>query len=405
MSADPFSFFRPLKHPIIFIRLQARFSGIPYPADLPFSFRYNYFTFDPDSRSFVCPLCRDCCNCSVCMRKRNLAHLLQPGKTGIRTKSLQINVKEQGKGDMTVQAWIDKAIEDRVGAPFDRVRLVAQATDVVSPDMPEEEVIVVVRPARKTQRSKKHALARAEEGESQRLVVKLKAPKSNDSLHRTEKVKEVDSDGDTVAGWSDEETGGIEQTTAQSSLTSISNSPSPVPARFAFPTRPSLALHSTNDYLSSIAGPGYMLPADGPYRLDSLDSTMPVPLDGDAHSPHMNPLTTPQSNTNHHVTVPRHALHADDLLYQSYPSKSSPKVKRLPAEDPLCLAEPHRPEQISSAWQSNRVHFNHESHHHLMPSYAYEDYTSSYSPASMFGPSTGYGTAIQTPIAPTPELS
>ncbi|ORY34354.1 hypothetical protein BCR39DRAFT_517877 [Naematelia encephala] len=220
--------------------------------------RYSYFEFDPESRSFICPLCKDCCNCSNCIRKRNLAHLLGPTGKGIRTKSLSVRIRKETNEAITVQAWLEKAVEDRVGVPFDRVRLVDQATDVISPELPPDETQV---PQTTPKGKKKRKLAGSREGgtkakkkrtEQTDLVVKLKLPPDLSAPEqRPSKVKEVDSDGDTVGGWSTDDDGPAKA--ASSSFSSLT--PSPFERRLAFPPRPSVVTPNINDYLSRLANP------------------------------------------------------------------------------------------------------------------------------------------------------
>ncbi|ORX34647.1 hypothetical protein BD324DRAFT_634335 [Kockovaella imperatae] len=209
--------------------------------------RYSYFSFDPESRSFICPLCRDCCNCSNCIRKRHLGHLLPSAGKGGRSKSLRHTVREQGHEGMTVQAWIDKATEERVGIPFDRVRLVDRDMDVISPYIEPElklqpETTPKKRKQSKQRQTKKHKKKKESErededgvtiaenggeGENRPVVLRFKVP--GDPAAR-ERVKEVDSDGDTIDHWSGDE--------SETSLTPLSDTLSPVPPRLAFPPRP-----------------------------------------------------------------------------------------------------------------------------------------------------------------------
>ncbi|OCF40078.1 hypothetical protein I317_06091 [Kwoniella heveanensis CBS 569] len=100
--------------------------------------RYSYFDFDEESRSFICPLCKDICNCSNCIRKRNLAHLLD-GKSGFKRSSIKYHMGAKAQGEMTVQAWLEQAVKKDLGAPFDCVRLVDRAYDIITPNLPPEE--------------------------------------------------------------------------------------------------------------------------------------------------------------------------------------------------------------------------------------------------------------------------
>ncbi|WVF66228.1 hypothetical protein IAT40_000968 [Kwoniella sp. CBS 6097] len=129
--------------------------------------RYSYFDFDEESRSFICPLCKDICNCSNCIRKRNLAHLLD-GKSGVKRSSIKNRMGTQAQGEMTVQAWLEQAVKENRGAPFDCVRLVDQAYDIITPDLPPEaevsETIVVSKPVRMKLAKKKKKKVQVMEG-------------------------------------------------------------------------------------------------------------------------------------------------------------------------------------------------------------------------------------------------
>ena len=212
---------------------------------------YSYFEFDPESRSFICPRCKDCCNCANCIRKRKLNHLLG-GRPGLKAKSIE---------GMTVQAWLEQGIKDKVNVPFERVRLVDQAFDITSPELPPEEKPVPVRPPAKKRKlkaekttgqtkAKKVKKGKSDGGNGAKasgetagsLVLKLKVPKPV-------REKEVDSDGDTVGGYSDDDA-----KSNGSSLTSLSSLDQelPVPPRFAFPPRSALSNHP-NGYLTTIS--------------------------------------------------------------------------------------------------------------------------------------------------------
>ncbi|GMK55621.1 hypothetical protein CspeluHIS016_0206770 [Cutaneotrichosporon spelunceum] len=94
---------------------------------------YHYFDFDEESRSFICPVCLDKCNCQYHLDKLGLRHL---GGTAFKApgegKSLQ-------PGE-TVQRYVERYIESKGGEepPFDRVRLVNKADDVAAPPLTEE---------------------------------------------------------------------------------------------------------------------------------------------------------------------------------------------------------------------------------------------------------------------------
>jgi len=79
----------------------------------------------------------------------------------------------------------------------------------------------------------------------QTLKVKLKVPKTPEEP-KEERVKEVDSDGDTIGAWSENEDG---QGPHESSLTPLSDRSTPIPPRLRFPPRPMV---QDNDYLASL---------------------------------------------------------------------------------------------------------------------------------------------------------
>lgn len=76
------------------------------------------------------------CNCAVCLKKRKLAHLIGDrfGKPN----------SERLPGE-TVQAFIDRMIQQKAPAPFDRVRLVTKADDIQSPPLPEEWQVYIAK--------------------------------------------------------------------------------------------------------------------------------------------------------------------------------------------------------------------------------------------------------------------
>lgn len=258
--------------------------------------RYSYFDFDPDARSFICPLCKGCCNCANCLRKRNLSHLLDAKGGGIDKKQLE------AAGGLTVQAWIEKAAEQRETLPFDRVRLVDKDTDVISPDLPEPVDVVMtpvkgggkkrrkeetltgtgtgtgtgngIRSGSKVKKAKKIIMEKGLEEEP--IVIKLRLPAAAKPQTKkspvkpnpkAKKVKQYESDGDTVGGYSSDD--------MSSRLTSPPRSQSPEPEpvlrRFAFPPRRS---QSTNDFLSSVVDASHTPPVDPSFN---LDHALPVP--------------------------------------------------------------------------------------------------------------------------------
>ncbi|WWC66882.1 uncharacterized protein I206_100789 [Kwoniella pini CBS 10737] len=264
--------------------------------------RYNYFDFDEESRSFICPLCKDCCNCSNCIRKKNLAHLLSANKGKIQRKSLKYTMGVESNREMDVQTWLENAVKDISRAPFDLVRIVDYEKDVISPDLPLEaeedigEKIVVEKP--KKMRARKRKLGetpgdpstanpagdvdkpKPKRGRPRKvvadgsansptvkksgirktggLVIKLKIPKPP-AIETTvtkrppnqNKVKEVDSDGDTVGDWSDGEPDEQGSESPLTTLSSLSSEGPVIPPRLPFPSQPFYASYPRLDPISS----------------------------------------------------------------------------------------------------------------------------------------------------------
>ncbi|CAK9781349.1 hypothetical protein CC85DRAFT_282836 [Cutaneotrichosporon oleaginosum] len=92
--------------------------------------RYYYFDFDEESRSFVCPVCLDKCNCKHHLEEQGLGHLA--GKA--------FRAPGEGLPGETVQHYIERYIENkgREEPPFDRVRLVNMDEDIVAPPLTAE---------------------------------------------------------------------------------------------------------------------------------------------------------------------------------------------------------------------------------------------------------------------------
>lgn len=165
---------------------------------------------------------------------------------------------------MTVQAWLEKATQEKVGVPFERVRLVDQATDIISPDLPPEtppavEKVINARKrkakalklpkepkAKKAKKSAKGDMEDENKGKENGLKIRIKVPL------RVPRPKEVDSDGDTVGGYSDDEDARSNASSKLTSLSAGSSTPSIVPPRLAFPPRASFPA-DTNQYLATIA--------------------------------------------------------------------------------------------------------------------------------------------------------
>jgi hypothetical protein len=164
-------------------------------------------------------------------------------KKGERTESLTRKLKKEGQS-MTVESWLDQAV-DRVRLPFDRVRIVCQDEDIISPELPpepEREKPIKVKKARKSNlgpkgpssnRKKKKV---SEEGQgvsepTKSVKLKFKIPKPNGNVHDGKETpvvrvreKQVDSDGDTVGGWSEDDPE-PDASPRSSSLTSMSITP------------------------------------------------------------------------------------------------------------------------------------------------------------------------------------
>lgn len=257
-------------------------------------YRYNDFDFDPDSRSFICPLCRNVCNCSNCLRKRGLAHLLEFG--GARKKSLRAKLREQGKDVGDIQEYVDQQSSIMMRTPFDRVRIVMQDEDIISPDLPPEPEIKVVPSAKKRRTQKVQRTKGSQEGgaeekkKSQVEKLKNSAQTNGSPLKLRSKVprppvvvreKEVDSDGDTVGDWSGDDEGDpivpLPSRTRSDSLTSISSREPTPPRRLAFPPRPtSPVLAGSTPFISNGHGNGYINPAMMDINYVPLPSPLPV---------------------------------------------------------------------------------------------------------------------------------
>lgn len=183
---------------------------------------------------------------------------------------------------MTVQAWLEKATQEKRGVPFERVRLVDQATDIISPDLPPETPPVTAktfRPRkRKTQEPKEpkakkaQTLRKQDEVEEAKPIdddkenglvinIKLKVPP------KPARIKEVDSEGDTVGGYSDDDDAASD---ASSKLTSLSDDKS---RSSTDSPRPDFA---TNDYLASLVGNDTM--GEGGIRLRKDAPTLAVTM-------------------------------------------------------------------------------------------------------------------------------
>jgi hypothetical protein len=279
--------------------------------------RYSYFDFDPDSRSFICPLCRNICNCSNCLRKRDLSHLLE--QNGERTESLTRKLKREGMKGMTVEAWLNQTVEERtsVPTPFDRVRIVCQEEDVISPELPPEPQPEQVK-VKKVKRTRKSNLGPKEGGKKKKMgtggrgvksktgqsvVIKFKiptttpgtspnAPKKQDAKSSI-REKEVDSDGDTVGGWSedDHDNGasqniGIARARSGSTLSSLTSMSITPPRRLAFPPRPPLASFAQgSNHLSMDIDPLALHAHSAEYHTDPTKQSRPEEDEIATHHP------------------------------------------------------------------------------------------------------------------------
>ncbi|WRT63660.1 uncharacterized protein IL334_000583 [Kwoniella shivajii] len=292
--------------------------------------RYSYFDFDEESRSFICPLCKDICNCSNCIRKKNLAHLLGDSKGKIKRQSIKYSMGAEAEGEMTVQAWLEKAVKDVSRAPFDLIRIVDQDKDVISPDLPPEEEedigdkIIVHKPRK--MRAKKMKLGdkveketveklgeekpKAKRGRKKRildenggskvdqfdgnkgtmksnnlgnLIIKLKIPKLSEKRldvipPERERLKEVDSDGDTVGDWSSHNGEGEQVDDSSSALSSLPSDSPPIPARFPFPPRSVFSqIPDTNEYLSTLPSTLQDQTQSQPVLVESTNDIPPLP--------------------------------------------------------------------------------------------------------------------------------
>lgn len=234
------------------------------------------------------------------MRKRDLAHLLDTDGLK-RAKSLRFTLRKEGKSELTVQEWLEEAASQTLRAPFDRVRIINAHEDVISPELPPEEPEPVIA-ATKTKRIKKSKATEGRAGGPKgvkkpkesldngmrgttspaKIVLKFTAPTAPSKSASPKKAKphqirpkEVDSDGDTVNGWSGDEQEPIASGSGSrsgsrgrtSTITPLSSrEPTPQP-RLAFPPRPS---QSTMPGFTSFSADGFIHPA-------MMNQSLPVP--------------------------------------------------------------------------------------------------------------------------------
>lgn len=178
---------------------------------------------------------------------------------------------------MTVESWLDQAV-DRVRLPFDRVRIVCQDEDIISPELPPEpepeKPTKQVKKARKSNlgpkgpssNRKKKKKRVSEEGQgvtepTKPVKLKFKIPKPAGDVHKEEETpavreKQVDSDGDTVGGWSEDDPEPNASSSRSSSLTSMSMTP---PRRLAFPPRPPMP-QGPGDQVDAVLSTGFIRP-------------------------------------------------------------------------------------------------------------------------------------------------
>ena len=254
-----------------------------------------------------------------------------PGETDSNARSLYQSAAEQGSEESTLEAWIKQVTEAQVAAPFDRIRLVDQATDVISSDLPDDEVIHVAEPRKKQRKAgskspKKRAMVDQSNGEVKRHTIRIKLPKAVEPSAPAKKAKEVDSDGDTVGGWSDEDDGRLDPPSIASTRTPITGSPSPGPARFAFPLRTTVMAQQqwTNGYLMPYSDP----PFEDPYRVNSMDQTLPVPVDTDVQSSPSDEIPTPGLQMGSNGSSPTKTNH---LLIPMYsPNGGGSRLRKPP---------------------------------------------------------------------------
>lgn len=195
----------------------------------------------------------DNCNCSNCIRKRDLSHLLE--SKGLRTESLTRKLKREGVVG-TVETYL-KELGSVKQAPFERVRLVCQEEDVISPELPPEPIEAVVKSRKvkaqkgktinngagpgglKGSKAKKSSAIPGKKG-IKPLVIKFQVPPKS-APQRQARPKEIDSDGDTVGGYSDDDDDQELQNRAESPASSLTSAPSTLsatpPRRLAFPPR------------------------------------------------------------------------------------------------------------------------------------------------------------------------
>lgn len=198
--------------------------------------RYDYFEFDEDSRSFICPVCIGICSCSICLRKRGLGDLVaKPFSMGGRAATA---ARPEGS--------VQKYLERMADPGFDRVRIVCRDDDIVTAPLPPEWIAWIDekegknRPpttfgagkgkgkggkGRKSQAAgnetgdtsprkangepKKKRRKTASKNDVESIVLRIPAlgRPSVDAIEQVDSPREkvVDSDGDTVDAYSDDD--------------------------------------------------------------------------------------------------------------------------------------------------------------------------------------------------------
>jgi hypothetical protein len=183
----------------------------------------------------------------------------------------------------TVETYL-KELGTTKQAPFERVRLVCQEEDIISPELPPEPIEVVSKPKKSKAKKEKQMTNGSGPGKPKGvktknpqaktgkkgikpLVIKFQVPPKS-TPQRQRRPKEIDSDGDTVGGYSDDDDDDDPRNRAESPASSLSSAPSTLsatpPRRLAFPPRlpPPHLESSTTTSLAHIMNPdlGFIRP-------------------------------------------------------------------------------------------------------------------------------------------------
>jgi len=252
---------------------------------------------------------------------------------------------------MTVQTWLEKTADDKAGIPFDRVRIVDQAHDVITPQLPPEkkdEPAVVSkttkrkgRPTKgpKAKKSKDEVDPTTEKTSTDAIKIKLKL---NLKQPLPSKVKEVDSDGDTVGGWSNEDEVRSPASSALTSLSASSNNDSATTHSQSFDR--STYSQDTNQYLATIAVRGPIRPSTlAAAELEASFAAKPVAKTQNNYTAYQGSRSTSPCETGSNPDTRRrrkpppmaNIVRAPKHSVLPAPREETPVIAETPAETPL----------------------------------------------------------------------